>query len=299
MLSYEQEVGIWYDLYLNYNDDNRSHADNAFISANYQTTEQIHRANLRNLGEIIRQDKNVTGLLAEMEANIPHVRDLLEDYLSEMQCRPSIREQLSTMKAPDKDYSPEIRAVLNRVLEDDSSPYGGIDHPGETVEEFIKFIVADGYAQVNTLEELNKMLTASGIEPIEADKPSVRAQLAAAKQNREKARLQMLIDAVDKRMEEYKLEWRTASNDYLIADASFICAVKDAYQYLMDTHRFTPVETEWLLRMNNPLHAVASKWRERQAVTDDFPLAIAEAINDERKKYENDLNLSNHRREAR
>ena len=88
-------------------------------------------------------------------------------------------------------------------------------------------------------------------------KPSIRTQLAEAQQNREKEQVQRLIDVLDKSMEAYKTEWSKASDDYLIADAHFICAVKDAYKYLTETHRLTPEEVDWMLRMKNPLHAVA------------------------------------------
>ncbi|MBR0311238.1 MAG: DUF3848 domain-containing protein [Oscillospiraceae bacterium] len=131
----------------------------------------------------------------------------------------------------------------------------------------------------------------------EAVKPSIRAQLADVKQIHEKEQVQKLIDKVERAMEAYKDEWSTASNDYLIVDSSFICAVRDAYNYLTETHRFSPEEVEWLLRSNNPLHAVASKWWEHQNDTSDFPLAIADAVKEEREAYHKETN--SHKKEAR
>ena len=120
-------------------------------------------------------------------------------------------------------------------------------------------------------------------------KPSIRTQLAEAQQNREKEQVQRLIDVLDKSMEAYKTEWSKASDDYLIADAHFICAVKDAYKYLTETHRFTPEEVDWMLRMKNPLHAVAVKWRERQSDLSDLPFALGDAIKDKRAEYKHEM----------
>lgn len=63
-------------------------------------------------------------------------------------------------------YGPDIEAVLNRELEDDDTPYGGIDHPGETVEEFLESVAEDG-AEIDTLEDLNYALIGCGIKPVE------------------------------------------------------------------------------------------------------------------------------------
>ena len=131
----------------------------------------------------------------------------------------------------------------------------------------------------------------------EAVKASIRAQLADAKQIHEKEQVQRLIDKVEQAMEAYKDEWSTASNDYLIVDSSFVCAVRDAYKYLTETHRFTPEEVECLLRSNNPLHAVASKWWERQNDMSDFPLAIADAVKEQREAYGKET--KRHTKEAR
>lgn len=131
----------------------------------------------------------------------------------------------------------------------------------------------------------------------EQRKPSIRAQLADAKQIREKEQVQKLIDKVEKAMEAYKDEWSAASNEYLIVDSSFICAVRDAYKYLTETHRFTPEEVECLLRSNNPLHAVASKWWEHQNDMSDFPLAIADAVKAQREAYGKET--KQHAKEAR
>ena len=186
------------------------------------------------------------------------------------------------------EYSPEIKVILDHVLEDDGTPHGGIDHPGETVAEYLESIAGDG-TEIRTLAELNEALVASGIMPVESKRPSIRAQLAEAQQNREKEQVQRLIDVLDNSMEAYKTEWSKASDDYLIADAHFICAVKDAYEYLTETHRFTPEEVDWMLRMKNPLHAVAVKWRERQSDLSDLPFALGDAIKDKRAEYKHEM----------
>ena len=119
----------------------------------------------------------------------------------------------------------------------------------------------------------------------EERKPSIRAQLAAAQQTRETEQVQRLIDMLDKNMEAYRLEWSKASPEYLVADAGFICAVKQAYQYLTDTHRFTPEEVDTLLKMKKPLHEVAVKWRERMDDLSDFPFALDDAIKEKQEAY--------------
>ena len=186
------------------------------------------------------------------------------------------------------EYSPEIRTVLDYVLEDDASPRGGIDHYGETVREYLASVEGDG-TRYNTLPELNKALSASGIKPIESVRPSLHARLNEARQERDQERVRWVINALDRAMKQYRYEWRSASNDYLIADAHFICAVKDAYAYLTKSHRFTPEEVDWMLRMPNPLHSVAVKWSERQSNMRDFPIALEMAIRERREKYKREL----------
>ena len=196
----EQETETWYAFYQTFNDDNHSHADNAFLSAGFQSVEEIHRANLNWLEDVFRCIGFTPENVAQVKASIPNAEALLEEY-----------------------------------------------------------------------------------EIVRQRKPSIRAQLADAKQIREKEQVQKLIEKVEKAMEAYKDEWSAASNDYLIVDSSFVCAVRDAYKYLTETHRFTPEEVESLLRSSNPLHAVASKWWEHQNDMSDFPLAIADAVKEQRE----------------
>ena len=63
------------------------------------------------------------------------------------------------------EYGPDIKAVLDVELEDDDTPYGGIDHPGETVREYLESVAGDG-AEIDTLEDLNEALIGSGIKPV-------------------------------------------------------------------------------------------------------------------------------------
>lgn len=187
-----------------------------------------------------------------------------------------------------REYSPEIRTVLDYALEDDDTPHGGIDHYGETVREYLSSIEGDG-TRFNTLAELNKALSASGIKPIESERPSLHARLNEARQERDQERVRWVMNALDNDMKKFRAEWRSASNDYLIADAQFICAVKDAYAYLTKSHRFTPEEVDWMLRMPNPLHSVAVKWSERQSDMRDFPIALEMAIRERREQYKQEL----------
>ena len=50
--TYEEEKKVWYALYLEYNDDNLKHADQAFCSRGFDTTEEIHADNIFWVREI-------------------------------------------------------------------------------------------------------------------------------------------------------------------------------------------------------------------------------------------------------
>lgn len=139
-----------------------------------------------------------------------------------------------------------------------------------------------------TLVELRKAQTA---EHTQSRKPSIRAQLSEVQQTREMEQVQRLIDTLDKNMEAYRLEWSKASPDYLVADARFICAVKQAYEYLTDTHRFTPEEVDILLKMNNPLHTVAVKWQERMDDLSDFPFSLDAAIKEKQEANRHEMEV--------
>lgn len=52
--------------------------------------------------------------------------------------------------------------IMNTVLEDDDSPYGGVDYVGETVREFVEGIGEN----MMTLKELNTALVECGIKEI-------------------------------------------------------------------------------------------------------------------------------------
>lgn len=52
--------------------------------------------------------------------------------------------------------------IMNTVLEDDDSPYGGVDYVGETVREFVE----SSSENMMTLDELNAALVECGIKEI-------------------------------------------------------------------------------------------------------------------------------------
>ena len=99
MLSYEHEVETWYALYMTYNNDNRYHADFAFMAAGFQSAEEVHRANLNWLSEIFERIDYTAENIAEMEAVIPHAKELLQEYQSVERRKPSIRAQLAAAQA--------------------------------------------------------------------------------------------------------------------------------------------------------------------------------------------------------
>jgi len=55
----------------------------------------------------------------------------------------------------------ELQDVLDYVLEDDDSPYGGVAFLGETVGDFI-----GDDSDITTIKELNEALVECGIKPI-------------------------------------------------------------------------------------------------------------------------------------
>ena len=95
MQSYEHEVETWYALYMTYNDDNLSHADHCFLHKGFQSAEEVHRANLNWLSEIFQRLDYTAENIAEMESLIPHAKELLREYQSAEQRKPSIRAQLA------------------------------------------------------------------------------------------------------------------------------------------------------------------------------------------------------------
>lgn len=58
-----------------------------------------------------------------------------------------------------------VNDYMDYILEDDDTPFGGIDYPGETVEDFLLSLGSDGH--ISTVEQLNEMLVECGIKPIE------------------------------------------------------------------------------------------------------------------------------------
>ena len=56
----------------------------------------------------------------------------------------------------------ELEQYYGDVLEDDHTPYGGVDHVGETVAEFIE----SSGKEFGSLVELNFELVSCGIKPV-------------------------------------------------------------------------------------------------------------------------------------
>ena len=57
----------------------------------------------------------------------------------------------------------KIKDVLDVVLEDDETPYGGTEFLGETVRDFIGYTELIG---MDSVQELNKALKECGIKPL-------------------------------------------------------------------------------------------------------------------------------------
>lgn len=53
--------------------------------------------------------------------------------------------------------------LMNIELEDDSTPYGGISHAGETLEEFLETVEAE---KCTNIYKINQWLIECGIKPI-------------------------------------------------------------------------------------------------------------------------------------
>ena len=60
-------------------------------------------------------------------------------------------------------WKPFPDEILDTVLEDDDTPFGGISHPGETVFDFLLEIGED---DIDTLDKLNEALIECGIKPV-------------------------------------------------------------------------------------------------------------------------------------
>lgn len=59
-----------------------------------------------------------------------------------------------------------LAGVMDVVLEDDDTPYGGVAYPGETVRDFLFTIDRDN-DEIKTIQELNEALQKCGIKPVE------------------------------------------------------------------------------------------------------------------------------------
>lgn len=57
----------------------------------------------------------------------------------------------------------KIKDVLDVVLEDDETPYGGTEFLGETVKDFLNYTELTG---MDSIDELNTALKECGIKPL-------------------------------------------------------------------------------------------------------------------------------------
>ena len=62
--------------------------------------------------------------------------------------------------------------------------------------------------------------------------------------------------------------------DTLVMQSREITAIRDAHEYLTETHGLEPEEVDYLLSLNDPLQAVADKWMERMGDLSDFSFAL-------------------------
>lgn len=63
--------------------------------------------------------------------------------------------------------SDDIKKNLNVALEDDDTPTGGISFMGETLKDFLYYVVMPT-PEILTMADVNKLLSSCGIRPVAA-----------------------------------------------------------------------------------------------------------------------------------
>ena len=87
-------------------------------------------------------------------------------------------------------------------------------------------------------------------------------------------KLQQLNDRMEAGLQERLSAWSKLPPDDLIMRSREITAVRDAHDYLTETHDFEPKEIDCLLNLPDPLQTVADKWMERMGDLSDFCFAL-------------------------
>ena len=91
-------------------------------------------------------------------------------------------------------------------------------------------------------------------------------------------KLEQLYDRLDAGLQGHLSAWGKLPPDELIALSREITAVRDAHEYLTETHDFEPHEIDHLLNLPDPLQTVADKWMERMGDLSDFCFALDEVF---------------------
>lgn len=89
---------------------------------------------------------------------------------------------------------------------------------------------------------------------------------------------QALFDRLDANLSAFQTAWEAKSKEELIDASREITAIRDAHDYLTESHGFEPEEIDYLLLFENPLQVVADKWLERTQDLSDFSFALDEVF---------------------
>jgi len=87
-------------------------------------------------------------------------------------------------------------------------------------------------------------------------------------------KLELLIDCLNKNLEDYHDSLMGFGNRELIAMAGTISSMSDAHFYLTEHHEFDGSEIDFLLKFQNPLNVVADFWAERNLDMSDMSFAL-------------------------
>ena len=85
---------------------------------------------------------------------------------------------------------------------------------------------------------------------------------------------QQLYDRLDAGLQGHLSAWSKLPPDTLVMLSREITAIRDAHEYLTETHGLEPEEVDYLLSLNDPLQAAADKWMERMGDLSDFSFAL-------------------------
>ena len=91
-------------------------------------------------------------------------------------------------------------------------------------------------------------------------------------------KLQQLYDRLDAGLQGHLSAWGKLPPGELITQSREITAIRDAHEYLAETHDFEPKEVDYLLSLPDPLQTVGDKWMERMGDLSDFCFALDEVF---------------------